>query len=186
VPQASDSANAQSIAVQQQHARLVDQRPRHGLKVFPRDGGVDVLERIARLVHADRLVNGRLEALAALLHGLLLLMEMLQVAPAQVADPADLFPGQGAVVQQPPLVDRAHGRVVLDFLIQGRLGEGRLIRLVVAVAPVAVHVDDDILAEGLAVFEGQLHDPHDSLGVVAVDMKNGRLNHFGHVGAVKR
>ena len=59
-----------------------------------------------------------------------------------------------------------------------------VVGLVVAAAPVADQVDDDVLAERLAVFERQPPDPDHGLGVVAVDVEDRRLDHPGHVGGV--
>ena len=49
---------------------------------------------------------------------------------------------------------RANGRVRGDLLVHTRLGEGRLVALVVAPAAVADQVDQEILAEQLAVGVG--------------------------------
>ena len=53
-----------------------------------------------------------------------------------------------------------------------------------AVAAVADHVDDDVLAERLAEVGRQLGDVDDRLGVLAVDVEDRHLDHLGHVGAV--
>ena len=47
--------------------------------------------------------------------------------------------------------------------------------------PVADHVDHDVLAERLAVLEGQQADPDHGLGVVPVHVEDGGLDHPGHV-----
>ena len=73
---------------------------------------------------------------------------------------------------------------VLDLVVHERLGERRLVALVVAVAAVADHVDDDVLAEGLAEVERQLADVDDGLGILAVDVEDRHLDHLGDVGAV--
>jgi hypothetical protein len=62
---------------------------------------------------------------------------------------------QVAPVDQGLGVELAHRAAVLDPLVHQRLGERRLVGLVVAVAPVAPHVDDDVLLERLAELEGQ-------------------------------
>ena len=59
-----------------------------------------------------------------------------------------------------------------------------LVGLVVAVAPVADEVDDDVLAERLAELERELHHAHARLGVVAVHVEDRRLHHLGDVGGV--
>src|SRR6202012_4909067 len=63
-------------------------------------------------------------------------------------------------------------------------GERGVVGLVVPAAPVADHVDDDVLVEGLPVFEGQLPDPDHGLGVVPVHVEDRGLDHPGHVGGV--
>ena len=67
--------------------------------------------------------------------------------------------------RESPVIDRAArcrargslGRSLILPYIE-RLGERRLVALVVAVPAVAEHVDDDVLAERLAEVEGQLGD----------------------------
>ena len=81
---------------------------------------------------------------------------------------------------------------VVDWLACGnRLGDERccecsLIGLVVALAAVAIHVDDDIAAELLAEIEGKLSGPPEFLGALTVDVKNRSLDHFGNVGRIGR
>ena len=79
---------------------------------------------------------------------------------------------------------RRSGRWIL--LVHQRLGERRLVALVVAVPAVADHVDDDVLAERLAELERQLGDVDDRLGILAVDVEDRHLDHLGDVGAVAR
>ena len=76
--------------------------------------------------------------------------------------------------------------MLADAGIHQRLGEGRLVGLVMAVAPVAEHVDDDRLAETLAVLDGDLGDMHHGLGIVAVHVEDRRVDHLGDVGGVGR
>ncbi len=79
---------------------------------------------------------------------------------------------------------RRSGRWIL--LVHQRLRERRLVALVVAVAAVADHVDDDVAAERLAEVERQLGDVDARLGVLAVDVEDRHLDHLGDVGAVAR
>ena len=72
----------------------------------------------------------------------------------------------------------------LDLLVHDRLGERRLVALVVAVPAVADHVDHDVLAECLAEVEGQLADVDDGLGILAVHVEDRHFDHLGDVGAV--
>ena len=75
--------------------------------------------------------------------------------------------------------------VGLDLLVHHRLGRRGLVGLVVAQAAVADQVDDHVLVEGHAVVQRQLGDEQHGLGVVTVDVEDGRLDHLGDVGAVQ-
>ena len=55
-------------------------------------------------------------------------------------------------------VDLGEGRPLADLAVHERLGERRLVALVVAVPAVAEHVDDDVAVELLAELQGQLGD----------------------------
>lgn len=68
--------------------------------------------------------------------------------------------------------------------VEGGLGVGGFIGFVVAVFSVAVHVDEDVFVEFLAVFEGEFHGHNDGEGVIAVDVEDGGFEHFGDIGAV--
>ena len=83
-------------------------------------------------------------------------------------------------------VELADAAVFLDQLVEQRLGEAGIVLLVVAVAPVADQVDDDVLVERLAEGEGQPAHPDAGLGIVAVDVEDRGLDHLGHVGGVDR
>ena len=73
-----------------------------------------------------------------------------------------------------------------DEPVHDRLGERRLVALVVAEAPVAEHVDDDGLVELLPVFGRDLGAEHHRLGIVAVDVEDRRLDELGDVGRIGR
>ena len=75
---------------------------------------------------------------------------------------------------------------VLIFETRCGCGEGRLVAFVVPVAAVAVEIDDHVAPELLAEFEGELRGEEDFERVVAVDVENRGLDHFGHVGRVSR
>ena len=68
-----------------------------------------------------------------------------------------------------------------DRAVHQRLGEGRLVALVVAVAPVAKQVDDDVLLEFLTVFDGDAGRRSDRFRVVAVDVQDRRLDPLGDI-----
>jgi hypothetical protein len=96
-----------------------------------------------------------------------------------------LLDGDVAAADQRLGVELAHRALALDQAVHQRLGHRRVVALVVAAAAVADHVDDDVLAERLAVVEGQPGDAHARLGVVAVDVEDRRLDHPRHIGAVE-
>lgn len=73
-----------------------------------------------------------------------------------------------------------------DLLVQQGIGEGRVVHLVVAPQPEAVHVDEHVLAEAALVLDGEPRGLHDRLGARAVDVQHGRADHPGQVGAVAR
>ena len=74
----------------------------------------------------------------------------------------------------------------LDCLVHQRLREHRLVALVVAVAAIAEHVDDDWLLEFLPEFGRDLGREDDGLGIVAIGVKDRRLDHFGDIGRIRR
>ena len=53
-----------------------------------------------------------------------------------------------------------------------------------AAATVGHQVDDDVLVEGLTEFEGEVGDSDDSLGIVAIDVEDRRLDHACDIGRV--
>ena len=97
-----------------------------------------------------------------------------------------LFDRQLAALDQRLDVELAHAAPLGDRLVHQRLGVAGIVALVVAVAAVADHVDDDVLVERLAVFERQLGNAHARLGVVAVDVEDRRLHRLGDIAAVQR
>ena len=109
-----------------------------------------------------------------------------EFVPNGFLDGIGLVLGEGAIGNEFLFVE------VVDWLACGnrlgdeRCGECSLIGLVVALATVAIHVDDDIAAELLAEIEGKLSGPPEFLGALAVDVKNRSLDHFGNVGRIGR
>ena len=73
-----------------------------------------------------------------------------------------------------------------DRLVHQRLGERRLVALVVAEAPVAEHVDHDRMLELLPELGRDLGGEHHRLRIVAVGVEDRRLDHLGDVGRVGR
>ena len=72
-----------------------------------------------------------------------------------------------------------------DRAVHQRLGEGRLVGLVVPVPPIAEQIDDDVLLELLAVFGGDAGDLYDGFRIIAVDVKDRRLDALGHIGGIR-
>src|SRR5262245_157536 len=79
-------------------------------------------------------------------------------------------------------VDLAGGRVLADRLVHQRLGERRLVALVVPKTPVAKHIDDDRTLEFLTKLGGDFGRKYHRLRIVAVHVEDRRLNHLGNVG----
>ena len=80
------------------------------------------------------------------------------------------------------LADRAHR---VDLAVHQRLGVARVVALVVPVASVADHVDDDVLVEPLAERDRQPCRSDTGFRIVTVDMEDRGLDHLGDVGRVE-
>ena len=98
----------------------------------------------------------------------------------------DLALGDQPVGDQPLGVELQRGLVALDRGVHQRLGEHRLVALVVAEPPVAEDVDDHVLVEHLAELGRDAGGVHHRLGVVAVDVEDRRLDHQRDVGRIGR
>ncbi len=109
---------------------------------------------------------------------------LLQHAPHPLLVLLDVHLGEGTLLQKLLDVDVDLGVLLLDTLVHQGLGEGRLVRLVVAVLAVADHVNDDILLVLGAPVGGHLADKVDGLDVVGVDVEDGGVDGLGNVGAV--
>ncbi len=83
-------------------------------------------------------------------------------------------------------VHLAGGRVLADHLVHQRLGDRRLVGLVVAPTAVAHQVDDHVLGELLAELEGQLRGEHHRFRIIAVHVQHRGGDHLRHVGGVAR
>ena len=73
-----------------------------------------------------------------------------------------------------------------DLLVHKGLGERGLVTFIVAKAPVAEHVDDDGLVKLLPELDRDLRGIDDGFGIIAVDMNDRRLDHFGTVRRIGR
>ena len=91
-----------------------------------------------------------------------------------------------AVVDQILGVQLANGRMVLDPLVHERLRVGRLVTLVVAEAPVADDVHDDVALELGAVGHRQADRGQRALGIVGVHVDDRRVEALGDVARVPR
>ena len=92
--------------------------------------------------------------------------------------------GDVAHLEEALHVHLAHRRLAVDGLVHERLGVARLVALVVAVAAVAVHVDDDVHAEALPPLGGEVGGLGHGLRVLPVDVEDGDLEHPRDVGGV--
>ena len=86
-----------------------------------------------------------------------------------------------ALVHQAARIEFARRGLVTDLRVHLRLGHRRVIALVVTEAAIAEHVDDDVLAELLAVFGGDLGGIDHRLGIIAVHVEHRRIDHLRHV-----
>ena len=87
---------------------------------------------------------------------------------------------------EPLGIDRDDARLLPDPLVHERLREGRLVAFIVAMPPVADHVDHDGLVELLAEFGRHTRAVNDGFRIVAIHVENRRLDHTGNVGRVGR
>ncbi len=78
----------------------------------------------------------------------------------------------------------ANRLAMLDRLVHQRLGECRFVTLVVPPAAEAVHVDDHVASKRVAEIQRQVDHLGHRLRIFAVDVKDGDLQHLGHVGGV--
>ena len=95
-----------------------------------------------------------------------------------------LLERQVAAVHERLGVELAHRATPADHLVHARLRERGLVAFVVAVPPVADHVDDDVLLELLPEREREADDAHRRFRVVAVHVEDRRLHRLGDVGGV--
>ena len=98
----------------------------------------------------------------------------------------DFGRGDDALADQLVAVDFQRRGMRGDRLVHQRLGERRLVALVVAVTAIAEHVDHDRLLEFLPELGRDLGGEHHGFGIVAVDVEDRRLDHLGDVGRIGR
>ena len=92
-----------------------------------------------------------------------------------------LIGGDLSELEQPLEIALMYARPPLDHPVQGRLCEGRLVGLIVAAAPEAIHVDDNIPLKLTAEVHRQADHLGHGLRVLSVDMKDRDLKHLRHV-----
>ena len=93
---------------------------------------------------------------------------------------------QRAFGHQPGGVELQGALMVLDDAVHQRLGEGRLVALVVPEPAIADHVEHHVLLELLAELDGDARGMDHGFGIIAIHMEDRRLHHQGDVGAIGR
>lgn len=73
----------------------------------------------------------------------------------------------------------------LNFFINFRLGEGRLILFIVTVPSIAYNIDEDIFVKLLSVGDCDFHALIEDVGDISVDVDDWGIDCFGHFGAVE-
>ena len=91
-----------------------------------------------------------------------------------------------AFLDQAAGIEFAGRLLVADLRVHQRLRHRRIIALVVAEAAIAEHVDDDVLAERLTVFGGDLGGVDDRFRVIAVDVEDRGFDHLRHIRGIGR
>ena len=109
------------------------------------------------------------------------LERLLQLLANLGRDRVDIFLRQRLLADQLVGVNLASRRLSGDRLVHDRLGKRGLVRLVVAEAAIAEHVDDDVALELLPELGGDAGDVHHRFGVVAIDVEDRRLDHLRHI-----
>ena len=125
-------------------------------------------------------------AVAGLLHRQHFLIALLQLVPDRLIESLHIGLGNDALVHELLFVNPAEGRARGDFPRDDGLGEGRLVRLVVALASVTIHVDDDVPGEFLAELEREKRGPVKFHRFLAVDVHDRRFDHFGDIRGIGR
>ena len=145
---------------------------------FAGDGGVQTVRKFLRT--GDALLS-----LSLLLFSELNLVEDgLHLVVEVTCNCFSVLVGQVTAANQVFGVLGAGGFAVVDDVVHLRLSHRRVVGFVVATAAVAHEVDEDVLAEATAVLGRESADPHDSLGVVAVDVEHRAAESLRYVGGV--
>ncbi len=148
------------------------------IELLARNAGVDVRRRRLRRTGSDRCRRPctRLGLVERLFHP----------RPEVLERVLGVFEREVAAIDEQLGVELADRTALPDHLVHAGLGERGLVALVVPVAPVADHVDDDVFLEHVAELEGQPDRADRRFGIVAVDVEDRRLHRLGDVGGVHR
>jgi hypothetical protein len=88
-------------------------------------------------------------------------------------------------LEQLVFVKLRDGRALLNFCVQIGLSKRGFVAFVVAVAAIAIHVDHYVAPESLAKIERHITNKFNRQRIVAVHMKNRRLDHLCDIGGVR-
>src|SRR5699024_6610380 len=81
-------------------------------------------------------------------------------------------------------VGLANTAVVVDFVVENRLGHGRIISLIVTAQAVAQQVNEDIRADATTVLGRQRDVPYNCFWVINVDVEDRAVKDLSQVGGV--
>ena len=156
------------------------------LQLLTRDGGWQMREDLrGQLLRGLEAVPRGREPLAA--GGLVVpaaVEAVVEHAPHPLLVLLDVVLGEGSLLEE--LVDVLFqlSDLLGNALVHERLGERRLVGLVVARLSVADDVDDNVALELGTPVSGKLADEVDSLDIVTVDVEDGGIDGLGDVRAV--
>src|ERR1700722_5162994 len=111
---------------------------------------------------------------------------MLQSLPATLSDLVSFLARDAAEFQEMVEIAFTDRFAFLDQPVKFRLRERGFITLVMAEPPVTVHVDESVALEFLAEIHRQPDTVRDGFGVFAIDVENGRAEHFGDARGIDR
>ncbi len=92
--------------------------------------------------------------------------------------------GQHALAYQTIGIDITRRGMFGDDVVHQRLSAGRLVSFVVATTTVTNQIDHDVTLELHAVVDRQLGDKQHRFRIIAINVKDRRLNHLGDVGTI--
>ncbi len=98
----------------------------------------------------------------------------------------DLLSRQNAFLDEAFRIDLTGRGMTFDLGVHHRLGEHGLVALIVPKATIAEHVDDNVLAEFLAVLGRDLGRIGDRFRIIPIDVEDRCLNHQSDIRRVRR